>query len=234
MLIEQERQLIVRVFAQGPAVMFEEGFSEAEFRKFFQRTDVQAQFALLQREMDFAGELDQRTKWTSRRQMARLQPHAVAVIAKALAGPQYLTKKTEQGITAIQVDATGKPIMTAAEITPTQIRAAEIILDALGVPYARAKNDSASQGATRKMDSLFKADDDTALVIATDPLHKEEHEHALSRERVRNVIALLATEVPKLHENLNEGLGVVKNVKVAKVKKKRKVRRANTEAKAKG
>jgi hypothetical protein len=208
MLTSAERDLIARAFANGPSVLLEEGYTQDDIHKFCSRPDVAAQFALLERELDLREELEARTRHTTRRQMSRLTPGAVAIVAQALAGPQYLTYKTPDGVTAIQTDAAGKPILIRPEVSMTQVRAAEVILETLGIPFGRARNE-VSQSVGSKVGLLFRPPDAEVVVSVDDPLHENDAQRSLSRERVRTVIAVLSERVPALHQNLNENLGLV-------------------------
>lgn len=208
MLTDAERDLLSRTFSGGPAVLVEEGYSEDDIRAFFKRSDVQAFWALLQRELDHRDALEIRSKFMLRRQLGTLSRGAVAILGQALAGPQYLTVRRDDGTVAVQRDARGNPILSRPEITGIQLRAAEVILESLGVPYARAKNDQAP-GVGAGVDNLFKGGEESTVQIAEDPAHENPAQRALSRERVRSVIAVLASRVPELHEKLNENLGAV-------------------------
>jgi hypothetical protein len=187
MLTSAERELIARAFANGPSVLLEEGYTQDDIHKFCSRPDVAAQFALLERELDLREELETRTRHTTRRQMSRLTPGAVAIVAQALAGPQYLTYKTPDGVTAIQTDAAGKPIL----LRP-----------------GRARNE-VSQSVGSKVGLLFRPPDAEVVVSVDDPLHENDAQRSLSRERVRTVIAVLSERVPSLHQSLNANLGLV-------------------------
>lgn len=206
MLTEAERSLISRTFAQGPAVLFESGYSPADVRAFLDRTDVQAQFLLLQREFDQHDGLQARTRVIARRSLARLSPHAVALLGQALAGPQYVMHTLPDGTQVPQLDANGRPILLRAEVTNTQLRAAEVILEALGVQCGKAKVQEVGAGADTGVASLFKADEGAQVTVRPDPSHTSEVQRALSRERVRNVIEVLSSKVPKLHQSATESL----------------------------
>lgn len=207
MLNDQERSLIQRTFAQGPSALFEEGYSEEEVKQFLAREDVRAMFVTLEREMDLQDSLLIRQRYVARRQLNRLSPGAIAVLGQALAGPQYLMTADENGTPVIQKDANQRPIIRRPEPTPTQMRAAEVILESLGVPQQKAKNDG--QGATDvNVEILFKGDAKAIVEVEDDPEHVKESQRALSRERVRTVIHRLAQKVPALHNNLRQSLGL--------------------------
>jgi hypothetical protein len=231
MLTSVERELIARAFANGPAVLLEEGYSQADIEKFCSRPEVAAHFSFLERELDLREELDVRTRHSTRRQMSRLTPGAVAVVAQALAGPQYLTYKTPDGVTAIQTDAAGKPVLLRPEISTTQLRAAEVILETLGIPFGRAKNET-GQNIGAKVGLLFKPTDTDVQVVLDDPLHENDAQRALSRERVRTVIAVLSGRVSEMHQNLNQNLGL--EVKPNPPVKRKKAPRVQAKTKGKG
>lgn len=207
MLTEHERSLIHRTFAQGPAILFEEGYDEAGVQEFLHRQDVRAAFAMLEREMDSQEALTLRSRYMTRRSISRLSQGAVAVLGQALAGPQYLMTEKE-GVQVPVTDAKGQPILRRPEVTPTQMRAAENVMDALGIRYGAAKHNSAP-GADVSVEILFKeTDTDAVAEIQDDPEHTEAAQKALSRERVRTVIDLLAHKVPELHENVKRSVGI--------------------------
>lgn len=208
MLTDAERDLLSRTFSGGPAVLVEEGFSEEEIRNFFKRQDVQAFWALLQRELDHKDALEIRSKFMLRRQLGTLSRGAIAILGQALAGPQYLVVRRDDGSESVQLDANGQPILVRPAVTGLQLRAAEVILESLGVPYAKARNDQ-TPGVGAGLDNLFKGGEESTVQIAEDPAHDNPAQRALSRERVRSVISVLAARVPELHEKLNQNLGAV-------------------------
>ena len=232
MLTAAERDLISRAFANGPSVLLEEGYSQEDIHKFCARPEVAAQFSLLERELDLRQELEERVRHTTRRQMSRLTPGAVAIVAQALTGPQYLTYRTADGVTAIQTDANGKPILLRPEVSITQVRAAEIILETLGIPFGRARNETQAN-VTAKVGLLFKAPDAEINVTIDDPSYGSDAQRSLSRERVRTAISMLAEKIPQLHDSLNENLGLVAPPTTSAVKRK-KAPRAAPKAKGKG
>ncbi len=208
MLTEPERSLIARTFAQGPAVLFESGYSPEAVRGFLDRPDVQAHFLLLQREFDHHDALQARTRVMARRSLSRLSPHAVAVLGQALAGPQYVMRTLPDGTEVPALDANGRPILARPEVLPTQLRAAEVILEALGVQCGKAKVQEVGAGADTGVSALFKSEDPEKVTLSQDQSHTSEAQRALSRERVRNVIEVLAAKVPALHKTVNDSLSL--------------------------
>lgn len=230
MLTAAERDLIARAFAQGPSALIDEGFTPDEIAKFVMRQDVQAQLAMLKREMDVRQELEERTRHLTRRQMSRLTPGAVAILAQALAGPQYLTYEKD-GQRAITTDANGNPVLLRAEVLPSQLRAAEVVLETLGVGYGKAKNEI-SATTTGDVSILFKSPEAVPTISVDDPSYSSDAQRALSRERVRTVISVLSGRVPQLHENLKANLGITATPAASSSAVKKKARRVPAKAKA--
>lgn len=204
MLTQQERELVSKLFAGGPGVLLDEGMSASDIAAFMARPEVASVYATLRREMDFQQEIEARTRHVSRRQISQLAPGAVAILAKALAGPQYLTYRTPDGGTAIRTDDKGRPILARAEILPSQLRSAEVVLDAIGVLFSPAKNDQANL-STGPMDAMLKQPDTKLAVSLDDPSHSNNAERTLSRERVRTVIECIAGRIPSVRAKLLEG-----------------------------
>lgn len=232
MLNDHERSLINRTFAQGPAVLFEEGYDEDGVREFLSRPDVRAAFVLLEREMDSQEALSLRSRYVTRRSLSRLSQGAVAVLGQALAGPQYLMTEKD-GVQVAVTDAKGNPILRRPEVTPIQMRAAENIMDSMGIRYGAAKHNS-TPGADVNVEILFKdPDTDAAVEIADDPEHTAVAQKALSRERVRTVIEVLSEKVPALHENVKRNLGITVEPAAPKTRKRATKKKAAKKAPAK-
>lgn len=209
MLTDAEQNLVQRTFAQGPAALSEQGYSEQEQEEFLSREDVRAHLLLLEREMDHTEALQLRQRRITQRSLGQLSNGAVAVLGQALAGPEYLFVEDpkQKGHQIVQRGANGKPIVARPEPTPIQVRAAEVILEVQGVQQQKAKNESAA-GADVSVEVLFKGDVEAAVEIVDDPEHVKESQRALSREKVRTAIQILAHRVPELHGNLRRNLGL--------------------------
>lgn len=203
MLTQQERELVSKLFAGGPGVLLDDGMSASDIAAFMARPEVAAVYATLRREMDFQQEIEARTRHTTRRQISQLAPGAVAILARALAGPQYLTYRTADGHTAVQTDAKGKPILARAEVLPSQLRSAEVVLDAVGVLFSPSKNDP-SNVSTGPMDAMLKQPETNVAVSLDDPSHSNNAERTLSRERVRTVIDCIAGRIQSVRSKLIE------------------------------
>tara|TARA_R100001086_G_scaffold192515_1_gene109727 strand:- start:5911 stop:6693 length:783 start_codon:yes stop_codon:yes gene_type:complete len=207
MLSDSDKVLVKRAFAQGPAALYDAGLDSDQVAEFLAREDVKSYLFILERELEHAPALDVRQRYVTRRDLSRLTPGAVAVLGAALAGPQYLKTLDDNGVEVIQRDGRGNPILRRDEPTSIQLRAAETILEALGIPQgkARAGADSATEV---NIQVLFREGGTEAVTrVSSDPDHTTEAQRALSRERIRTVIDQLATAVPKLHENLRKQLG---------------------------
>lgn len=232
MLTAAERDLIARAFSQGPSALIDSGFGPEEIAKFVSRQDVQAHLAMLKREMDVRQELEERTRHLTRRQLSQLTPGAVAILAQALTGPQYLTYEKD-GHRAVQTDANGNPVLLRAEVLPSQLRAAEVVLETLGVGYGKAKNE-VSPSVSGDISILFKSPEAVPTISVDDPSHGNDAERALSRERVRTVIAVLSGRVPQLHENLKANLGITATPAASSSAVKKKARRVPAKKTSKG
>lgn len=191
MLTPDERGLVQRIFAQGPAALAEAGYDGAQATAFIQRPDVVREWAVLTREHDHQEIVWGHTKFVLKRQLTRLGPQAAAVLEQALGGPEYL--RTEEG--HIQCDAHGEPIVVRAEVTRNQLVAAQDVLERLEVS-GRVRDD-----VTGKLNIkvLFEKDRGDAQ-IEIDPNLKSEEQRALSRERTRNMIEILRAALPALKQ----------------------------------
>lgn len=221
MLTPEEQQLVRETFARGPAALIEAGFDAEQIKLFLARADVTEYYGLLDRELGVSDALEIRTRFLAKRRLAQLQPGAIAVLGRALAGPQYLRVGGPDG-DRIAVGAFGRPIVTTPEVTPVQLRAAEAVLENLGVTPGRVKP---AEGVDVSVEILFR-DGHPQASIEEDPSHTREAERALSRERVRNVILQLAPEVPGLAKRLNERLGIARDSSPPRPVRKKAVKRA--------
>jgi hypothetical protein len=185
-LTDQERSLVRRMFAQGPSVLLEEGYTADTVKGFMARDDVKAELEVLQIEFNNQEALFGRSKFASKRQLTKLSPGAVAILGQALAGPTYA--RSNDG--AVLNDAKGNPILMQPEPTAIQLRAAETILDRIGVE-GDMKVDRAQDVNLR---ILFHPDTTKKVKIEQDEALSEE-ERALARERIRNAIEKI---IPKL------------------------------------
>lgn len=191
MLTEADRQLLQRIFAFGPAALVEEGYDAKQAQDFLARSDVQEAWAALQREFDKQEVVFGHTRFTLRRQLSRLGPGATAILAAALAGPQYARSKDGTLLT----DAKGHPIVVDPEPTFGQLHAAEDVLDRLDVA-GKTKDD----GARTNINILFQQEREARVTLPVDPTLETEEQRALQRERVRNVIETLRTRLPVLRQ----------------------------------
>lgn len=212
MLTDQEIALIRETFARGPAPLIEAGYDEAAMQAFFSRSDVVEYFQALDAELEHADALEIRTRFMVKRNLSKMSGAAVAVLGRSMAGPRYLRVPSEhkdqhgEPIMAIATNATGRPILREPEITPVQLRAAEATLDYLGTAPGRVRP---AMDADLNIKILFDQGK-PKIAIDDDPAHEREEEKAFSRERVRNVISILADEVPGLRDKLDESLGLMK------------------------
>lgn len=191
MVTPAERQLIHRIFAQGPSALAEAGYDGDTAQAFLRRDDVQREWAALQREFDSQEIVFGHTRFVLRRQLTRLGPGALAVLGTALAGPEYARNASG----TILTDAKGHPILVEPEPTPTQMIAARDILDRLDVEGAAKE-----EPLRANINILFQKERAEKITLPIDPALGSEEERALSRERIRNVIAVLHERLPTLRD----------------------------------
>lgn len=242
MLTAEEQTLIRETFSRGPAALIEAGYDEPAMQAFLGRADVADYFAALDAELEHADALEVRTRYMAKRSLSRMSGAAVAVLGRAMAGPRYLRMpdkdhKERDGspVMTVVTNATGHPILRDPEITPVQLRAAEATLDYLGVSPGKVRP---AMDVDLNISILYDRGK-PKITIDSDPLHDREADRALSRERVRNVIAILAGEVPQLKDKLDESLGLkparVKVIDAPKktVRKKKKAKKKTRGSKKK-
>lgn len=215
-LTPEEKRLAQAVFHQGPALLFEEGWSRDRIAEFSQNADVQDVWQLLKREFDIHEGLRARGKFIAIRNLNRLIDPASAVLAQALAGPEYVRDKNG----TIQRDAQGRAMTVEAEMTPTQLRAAAFVLEGAGLHDHRILGDPASDPSLKL---LFAASDEDKTEVEDDPLAQTDEARALSRERVRNAITRLAPRIIDVRAKVKQVTGVdpATDTSVAKLKKVR-------------
>ena len=221
MLSDSERALVRQAWSTGPGVLIEKGMSADDIRAFFGRPDVMHEIALLDAEFKHTKTLDARVKFVTRRNVSRLSDGAVATLARAMMGDQYM-RHDETG--AIMTDAAGRPIMTEKAPSTTQVRAAEAVLEAVGVSNPKILIDRAS-GDVQPLTLLESAE--SKFEIDLDPTYVDEEQRALSRERMRTTIEVLMEKLPDIKERVMGGLegsnGTLKKRKVRKRNGKKKV-----------
>lgn len=205
MLNDQERSLVQRVWSQGVAPLYEEGFDADAIRVFLHRHDVQAEMQLLDQEHKHLKTIEARRRYITTRNMAKLSDGATAVIARAMAGPRYV-RNPETG--QILNDANGNPIVEQAEMTPMQMRAAEAVLDALGVGDHRKGNEPVHVEALQL--NVMVETTEEAPDIEYDPDAVSEDQRALSRERVRNAILQLMPGIEDMRTEVQKSMAVKK------------------------
>lgn len=194
MATPEERNLIRRAFAEGPSILLEEGYTAEMIRSFMDRADVQAEIQLLQIEFNNQEAMFGRSVFLAKRNLAKLAPGAAAVLGQALSGPIYRRDKDGNVIN----DANGNPVMQHPGVTTVQLRAAEAIMESMGVdPKSRP-----DKAADANLVGAFKPP--VAKVDVDDKKLLTEDERTISRERVRNVILQLRDRLPALRKKVDE------------------------------
>jgi hypothetical protein len=201
-LNEQDRLWVKLYFAHGPTALLEEGFREEDMRAFLARPEVANAVELLNQEFRYQQPLLDRAKFMVRRNLAKLGPHTVAVLGQSLVGPTYARDATG----AVKLDTRGRPIMLQPAPTRTQVKAAEIVLERMGVEGDLAK---INLGADTNMQQAYlkphpRMEDAPKLVH--DPSLVTEKERAVSRERIRNAIEALRSRLAGAKEKVDTAL----------------------------
>lgn len=211
MLTDQERKLLQTAWSAGPSVLLNAGYTSSQIHAFFDRDDVQLEMSALDREFKHGAAFDARTRYATRKQLSQLSPGAVGLLAKAMAGPQFV--RDPEG--RIMRDARGYPILREAEISPAQLRAAEIVVDAVGGKDSKGTD----YRGDVEINVLLTAGEKT-VTIEHDAALKTPEQLALSRERMRNVLDRLLLKLPAVRERVQTALGVTKTVDVQAEKPK--------------
>lgn len=201
--------------------MIDAGYSADQVRAFFARDDVAAEMDALDREFKHAPAFEARTRYQTRRGLSQLSPGAVGLLARAMAGPKYARGPNNE----ILRDARGFPILQEAEVTSAQLRAAEIVVDAVGGSDGKADH---IRGDVQ-IGVLIAAE--ATVTIEHDPAATTEEQKALSRERMRNAIDRLLLKLPEVRERVTRALEPPITVE-AQVKKTRVVKKHPTKKKA--
>ncbi len=210
MVTQDERNLIRRIFSQGPSVLFDNGYDVQSAQEFLQRDDVKAELTVLTSEFSNQDALSARTRFSTRQQIAKLAPGAVAVLGSGLLGPVY--RRDAKG--AIELDVKGRPVLDRPEPTLKQLRSAEVVLDSLGID-PRNKNGPVDINLNLSIGVA------AARVLDHDPEDKVKGQQTLSRERQRTTIEALMAKFPDLKDRVLKKLELSKR-EVKKKKSKHK------------
>lgn len=212
-LNSDERNTIELAFMRGPGALLERGWNHDQITSFFERPDVRLEIEALTHEFAKKDAYATRLKFGLKRELARFGPGAAAMLGAALAGPIYARDK--QG--SIITDAKGHPVLREVGPTRNQIVAATEILDRVGVA-PEGKGGLGGERGNVEVNLNFGQDARMKLKIADDPEHTTKEEKALSRERCRNVISILAVKLPDIKARAEKALSVRKRPKSCKKK----------------
>lgn len=209
MLSDHDRKLIHQCFLRGPRALLEAGMTREEIRDFYANPEARNYQNLLQSEHEFDAIFTARARTVTRRDLSQLAQPAAAVLARALSGPDYLFIQDHEGNEVLAIGPKGRPIIRRPEPTQTQVRAAEKVLEGLGVLFAPNKIVMELAGeANIRLDSGVSNAAIVAHAEATTP-----SDRARSREKVRQFIEGIKDEIPELHRKVRVGIGVEKNSK---------------------
>jgi hypothetical protein len=222
-LNSEERTTIELAFMRGPGVLLERGWNHDQITAFFERADVKLEIKALTHEFAKKEHYAHRLRFGLKRELARFGQGATAILGSALAGPIYARDKAGNVIT----DAKGHPVLREVGPTRTQIVAATEILDRVGVS-PDGKGGPIGDRPGVEVNLNFGQDERMTVEIADDPSHTTREEKALSRERCRNAIAVLAQKLPTIKARAEKALAHPKPK--SRKKKKKKKKRAKAKA----
>lgn len=203
MLNDNERKLLQTAWNSGPSALLLAGYTPAQISEFLKREDVQLELTALDREFKHASAFDARVRYSARKSLAQLSPGAVGLLARAMGGPVYARGPVGE----ILRDARGFPILKEAELTSTQLRAAEIVIDAVG---GRDPRGADYRGEVQI--NVLLSPTEKAVTIEHDAAATSPEQKALSRERMRNAIDRLMLQLPKYQNRVAQALGSAKTI----------------------
>lgn len=218
-LTTDERNTIETAFMRGPGALLELGWNRDQIESFFERSDVKLEIEALTHEFAKREDYAARLKFGLKRDLARISQGAAAILGAALAGPIYSRDKKGLVIT----DAKGHPVVQEVGPTRSQLVAATEVLDRVGV-VPEGKGGLGSERRGVEVNLNFSQDARTKITIDDDPSHTTKEEKALSRERCRNVIAVLSARLPDIKERAEKSLLPKGRPKVRKKKKKKRAK----------
>jgi hypothetical protein len=218
-LNSDERNTIELAFMRGPGALLERGWNHDQIASFFDRPDVKLEIEALTHEFAKRDIYAGRLKFGLKRELARFGQGATAMLGAALAGPIYMRDNEGNIIT----DAKGHPVTREVGPTRNQIVAATEILDRIGIP-PEGKSGPGGERGNVEVNLTFGQDERMKLKIEDDPVHTTKEEKALSRERCRNVIAVLSEKLPAIRARADKALAPRKRPKVRKKKKRAKAK----------
>jgi len=195
-LTADEATLVNLAFFEGPAALLEAGIPPAAVGAFFEREDIQVELRLLKEEFDHHDALKVRAKFFIRRSLHRLIDPATAVLAMALAGPDY--HRDKNGIA--QRDSRGHFMVKQPEPTKVQVEAAKTVMTGVGLNDFRI---TSHRGMDNQLETLFR-NEETARSVDYEELGQTEAEQILARERIRTAISKLAPRLPAAREEFRE------------------------------
>lgn len=207
MLTDEETNLVRRIFAQGPGILLDAGYTLETAPKFMERPDVKATLELLSREMAVSDVTASRTKFLGRRALAPLLNPAVATVARALLGPTYARDKN--GV--VLRDTKGNFQVTDPGPNGTQISAATDVLDRMNIT-PESKVAMLLDGGDMVMRVLPVVSSSRTL-LENPQLGATEEERALARERIRNTIMSLLPSVRTIKAEVDAKLIEVASVR---------------------
>lgn len=183
----QDKELVERAFAGGPAVLIDAGMTPAQIAEFLGRTDVVQYMQALASEMEKHEGLMTRARFMARRMLARHVTDAVGVIRAALRGPLYM--RNPDG--SIMFDKfLQMPKIREMAPTTNQQQAAQDLLDRIGVAPKQDLDNNAALSVNILFDSAAAKDK-----LAIGPQNMTEEQKAQWREQIRDVMDTITAKL---------------------------------------
>jgi hypothetical protein len=218
-LSTKERNYIELAFMRGPVALLEQGWNYDQIQQFFDRQDVKTEMEQLAVELKYKEAYAARLRFGLKRQIARFGSGAVSILSAALAGPIYARDKNGNIVT----DAKGHAVVREYGPTDMQVSAAKDILDRVGVSAEGRDAKRFDSGVTDgvSINLTLKSDAATRLEIEDDPEKTTPEELAMSRERMRTTIEILAKKIPAVRKRVLKEIEAPKKNKGVKKKVKK-------------
>jgi len=212
-----ERDLIDRYCVEGPQAFYREGYTPTQVHEFMSRPDVKRLMSSLITEFRDSEMYEAIQKFALRRQLSRLAPGAVSVMAQSLVGPTYV--REEDG--SLKTDNKGRYVVSRAAPTRTQVRVAQDLLDRLGVvPDDKIGLPNVNVNVLIQKPKADESD------VEIDYGSETYEDRALSRERMRTAMLQLTGRIQEAHTKVQKQLK-------APARKRRSTRKPKSTAKSK-
>jgi hypothetical protein len=189
----QDRKKLETLFAHGPASLLDKGTPPGDVAAFMARDDVRDALAALEAEYSAQDALLARQQFLYRRRLSRSAPLAVRTVVAAMRGNEY----ARDGNGNILLDHQGNYIVREAAPNKTQLDAARAVLQSVGLGEERVVGNEAGLKVVLQQQVnapvQINYGDDTVT----------EAQRALSRERIRTALTVLAPKLLSMKSRLD-------------------------------